>query len=85
MQKFIEQKRIIEAIQYTGDNWKELNEAGVALKPKEGNSVTMQVYNHLTNRYIDLDIGDWLIRTFDGDFYPMKAEDFIEAYKPKGE
>lgn len=89
---------VIEAVQWTGDNWEELIDFCTVADPVGGapaRYVTGDVEN-LNNGYegrvpvlietlegtMRGEIGDWIIRGVNGEFYPCKPDIFEKTYEP---
>jgi hypothetical protein len=68
----------IQAIQWTGDNWPEIQTfCSTARNPTEANQslvIPTLEGNHLANR------GDWIIKGVKGEFYPCKPDIFEATY-----
>lgn len=79
--KFRKKPVIIDAVQFTGSNWSDMelfipsgkytNDGGFQILTLEG--------NHLVS------VGDWVIRGVKGEFYPCKPDIFEMTYEPMGE
>lgn len=76
--KYRKKPVVIEAVQYTGDNWKHLaiwigrtclvaNDANLVIETLEGNHTAT--------------IGDFIIQGVKGEFYPCKPEIFDMTYE----
>jgi hypothetical protein len=72
----------VEALQWKGDitalaDWmKRLGGVPIVLSPLPAVTVQTQRGNVVAN------VGDWIIRGPDGDFWPCPAADFAEKYEP---
>jgi len=40
------------------------------------------VYNRMIDRWIPFDYNDYIVKGREGEFYPLKYEEFNELYKP---
>lgn len=83
MPKFVKKPVEIEAIQFTGDNYKEIREFTKA------NSVAVwdgQVVTHLLINTLEgamkAQVNDWIIRGVKGEYYPCKPDIFEATYDP---
>lgn len=75
----------VEAIKYTGDNKREV------IKFTEGLAMTNTCYSHLTistlEGMMDANVGDYIIKGVNGEFYPCKPDIFAKTYDiiPEGD
>jgi hypothetical protein len=72
---------VIEAVQFTGDNFEEI----AAFVPKQSfpaYNVTQKVcfINTLEAQELRADAGDWIIKGVKGEFYPCKPDIFAQTY-----
>ena len=78
MGKFRKKQIVIEAIQYNGDNKREI------IDFTEGNAYTNTCHSHLTINTLEghhrADVGDWIIKGIAGEFYPCKPDIFAKTY-----
>jgi hypothetical protein len=75
----------IEAMQWTGDNFKEIKEFCPSVRPVIGDSHSLIIETledgndsqvpHYASPY------DWIVRGSRGEFWPIKPEIFAETYK----
>jgi len=69
---------IVEAIEYTGDNKREI------IDFTNGLALTNTCYDHLTIPTLEGDhncsVGDYVIRGVKGEFYPCKPDIFLATY-----
>jgi len=82
---------VIEAIQFTGNNWDEVskfvpNANGYEVgdgQDKDGNIMPQPHYAmiHILEGTMRADIGDWIIMGIKGEFYSVKDEIFKETYE----
>lgn len=78
MKKYKKKAIIIEALQYTGKNFKECyNFAGKSIEKetKDGIIIITLEGNHLCKK------GDFIVRGIKGEFYPCKPDIFSETYE----
>lgn len=78
MPKFKKKPVIIEAVQFTGDNWEELDKF-----------ITVPFTAFVAEQYLIIptlegdhkaDLNDWIIKGVHGEFYPCKPDIFKETY-----
>ena len=87
IKKYRKKPVIIEAIQFTGDNWQEIQEwmhrSGFhgfnAEVDTEGNIVAA-IIKTLEGEMI-ASIGDYIVKGIKGEFYPCKPDIFEETYE----
>jgi len=88
MAKYRKKPVVIDAIQWTGNNLKEIiNFTGLH---ESANKWTWQEYEKIVNEKglkiftlegtMNANIGDWIIRGVKGEFYPCKPEQFELLY-----
>lgn len=69
---------IVEAIEYTGDNKREI------IDFTNGLALTNTCYDHLTIPTLEGDhkcsVGDYVIKGVKGEFYPCKPDIFLKTY-----
>lgn len=79
MPKFKKKPVIIEAVQFTGDNWEELVKF-----------ITVPFEAFVAEQYILIptgagdykaDLNDWIIKGVHGEFYPCEPDIFEETYE----
>lgn len=97
MPKFRKKPVVIEAVQWTGDNWNEVHEFSSVFDPVGGvpaQYVSGDVEN-LNNGWegrtpllietlegtMRAEIGDWIIKGVNGEFYPCKPDIFGKTYE----
>ena len=77
--KYRKKPVIVEAIQWKGDNWEELEDFGserhIISNPDGTLTVETLEGNHTTNK------GDWIIRGIKGEVYPCKPDIFQKTYE----
>ena len=79
VKKFVKKPIPIEAVQFTGDNFKELYDFA-------GNDIYFQdgyVYIHTLEGDMRMKnkTGDWLVKGIRGEFYPCERSIFEETYE----
>lgn len=79
---------VIEAIQYTGDNVKELEEWGQGkiafIEPEDRGDdpdCDLSVMDDLHSTWINVYQNQWIIKGTKGEFYPCDPEVFAQKYK----
>ena len=80
MHKFKKKPVIIEAVQFTGDNWEEIDK----FLTVSFNAFVSEKYIVIPTLEGDLkaDLNDWIIKGAHGEFYPCKPDIFEETYDP---
>lgn len=80
---------VIEAIQYTGSNGWVLKQwsngevySSPVLEPTENNPTGEYVQIKTLECVMTGIVGDYIIKGVKGEFYPIKAEIFLETYEP---
>lgn len=77
--KFKKKPVIIEAVQFTGDNWKEIidfiKEPYQAFVEEHYLVIPTLEGNHRADK------GDWIIRGVKGEYYPCKPDIFKQTYE----
>jgi len=90
MQKFRKKPVVIEAIQWEGDNLRQIIDfTGLH---QSANKWTWQEYEQVVKRdglkiftlegKMNADIGDFIIKGVNGEFYPCKPDIFEKTYEP---
>ena len=78
MAKFRKKPVVVEAVQWNGDNWKEIDDF-ITVKhetyPKDG-----IVKIPTLEGVMEAIIGDYIIRGVNGEFYPCKPDIFEKTY-----
>ena len=92
IQKFKRKPAIIEAIQYTGNNGRELSEwsderviESPVVEPSDDNptGAYVQIKTIDTdNSWATAGVGDWICKGIKGEFYPCKSQIFMGLYEP---
>jgi hypothetical protein len=69
---------VIEAMQWTGDNFREITDWADDVWSKAGQTLIIPTLegDHTAQR------GDWIIRGVAGEFYPCKPDIFEQTYEP---
>lgn len=76
--KYIKKPEIIEAVQWTGNNYEEIrNFIGIILKNRDGN-----LHIKTPEGELHVSIGDYIIKSVYGEFYPCKPDIFDKIYTP---
>jgi hypothetical protein len=79
MPMFRKKPVVIEAIQYTGNNYKEVAEfMQRTVTWFEGESLEIKTLEGV----MTAGIGDWIIKGIKGEFYPCKDDIFRRTYEP---
>lgn len=78
--KFRKKPVVIEAVQYTGFNKREIFDftGGIAKIGLEENTIKIPTLEGLMNVSKD----DWVIKGIQNEFYPIKPDIFNETYDP---
>jgi len=78
IRKFRKKPVVIEAIQWKGDNWEELeefrSERHTVANPDGTLTIETLEGNHIANKR------DWIIRGVKGEIYPCKPDIFEQTY-----
>ena len=77
MKKFRKKPVVIEAIQFTGDNFKECKDF---LEGNYDNTVNIPNVKTL-NGVVSVEIGEFLCKGVQGEFYPCKPDIFEKTYE----
>lgn len=79
---------VIEAVQYTGDNIKQLEDWSgnkvSFIEPEDRSDdpdCDLQVFDETHNTWILVYTGQWIIKGTKGEFYPCDAEVFAQKYE----
>ena len=80
--KFRKKPVVIEAIQWTGDNLKEIEGFINQGKPWGNLSNPEGLIIHTLEGDHRADKGDWIIKGIHGEFYPCKPDIFAKTYEP---
>lgn len=68
---------VIEAVQWTGDNWNELMELGCACSQTKDNKILIPTLEG----EMTANISDYIIKGIKGEFYPCKPDIFETTYE----
>ena len=71
---------VIEAIQYDGDNWDDI-EVWTDFRAKHWRSSNVMAIETLEGT-MTANVGDWIIKGVAGEFYPCKPDIFEATYEP---
>lgn len=89
-QRFVSKDSTVEAIQWTGDNWKDIK-ASMGGGPMIGTArftgerPDLEIWVEKSKAWCVLKPGDWIVREPDGEGnYPCAAKPFAAKYEPKG-
>ena len=78
--KFRKKPVVIEAIQFTGDNWKEIGEfCGLKAEIAKLNRVDILLIKSLEGDH-RANANDWIIKGVQGEFYACKPDIFKQTY-----
>lgn len=86
--KYRKKPVVIEAVQWTGDNWEEINT--FLPRPhwwlKDGSLVNKDnprqpIIMETLEGHMRADINDWIIKGVKGEFYPCKPDIFEQTYE----
>jgi len=79
--KFRKKPVIIEAVQWTGNNFDEVKEfVNTSAIAKETTTDCLLV--RTLEGVMRASVGDWIIKGVHGEFYPCKPDIFEQTYKP---
>ena len=91
MPRFRKKPIVIEALQWTGDNFRTLTEWGAPVtilpasnRPGKGAALIIGTLEDGPNSEAVhvADPGDWIIKGVAGEFYPCKPDIFAASYEP---
>lgn len=77
IKQFRKKPVVIEALQFTGDN---IDEVFDFVREKVGATNQIVVINTLEGIMI-ANVGDWIIKGVNGEFYPCKPDIFEKTYE----
>lgn len=83
MTRYRTKPTVIEAVQWTGDNWEAVEKfAGECVRRSSpgGNHIT-DVYDYLHTAWIRFVAGDWIIKGTKGEHYPCDPDVFRAKYE----
>lgn len=75
--KFRKKPVVIEAMQWTGNNWKEIDT--FVGKSAQGQNGILWIYT--LERIVSASLCDWVIKGVKGEFYPCKPDIFDATYE----
>jgi len=82
MVKYRKKPVVIEAVQWTGENFEELWKL---LESKEGRAVyeesDMSIFLETLEGTMKAEVGDYIIKGVQGEIYPIKEEIFLKTYE----
>lgn len=78
MAKFIKKPVVIEAVQWTGKNVDEISAFASEKASVQGNTILI----YTLEGTMKADVGDWIIKGVNGEFYPCKPDIFEKTYEP---
>ena len=82
MTKFIKKPMIIDAIQWTGTNIKEMLSFVSDIIDKTSDiDIDKSIVIHTLEGDMKANINDWIIKGIKGEFYPIKDNIFMETYE----
>lgn len=85
MTRYRTKPTVIEAVQWTGDNWEAVEKfAGECVRRSSpgGNPIT-DVYDYLHTAWIPFGVGDWIIQGRKSEYYPCRDDVFQAKYEPE--
>lgn len=87
MPKFRKKPVVIEAVQWTGENFLELNEWAnqEVVRIERGGLRLEKLLVHTLEGVMTAAEGDWIIRGVKGELYPCKPDIFDATYEPECE
>lgn len=77
MSKYRKKPVVIEAVRWTGENTKEINNFAYP-NGVHGNRVVIQTLEGVMQG----NVGDWIIKGIKGEFYACKPDIFAATYEP---
>lgn len=81
MPKFRKKLIVVEAIRYDGSNYQEI--AGfVGEKCWVSRRMNAPVLIQTREGRMSAELGDWVVKGADGEFYPVKEYIFLKTYEP---
>jgi hypothetical protein len=88
MARFQKRPVVIEAVQFVGSNWDEIEKftPGFRALPtaefENGRLHVAEVYDEIHDTWMKTATGDWIIQGIKGEFYPCESVVFGESYIP---
>ena len=80
MAKYRKKPVVVEAVQWTGENWKEFLDFIGYIKPLAKAESACMIIRTLAGEMIAMP-GDWIIKGVNGEFYPCKPDIFEKTYE----
>lgn len=80
MNKFRKKPVVIEAIQWTGKNWEEVEK--FISRGQVGGWIGGDLHIETLEGKMRANVGDWIIKGVKGEFYPCKPDIFEQTYEP---
>ena len=77
IKKYRKKPVVVEAVRFTGDNWKEISDWGydkIVCGTKHFYIQTLE--GEMTGK-----VGDYIIKGINGEFYPCKPDIFLKTYE----
>lgn len=85
MTTYVSRRVNIEAVQFTGSNWTELEDfCGANFRQKESDATAGEVYDFLHETWVTVFRNQWVIKGTQGEFYPCDPDVFTAKYEPLG-
>jgi hypothetical protein len=84
--KYRKKPVVIEAIQYTGDNFEELDlfthhQFDELEDQTDDPEVVAEVFDTLHSTWVGVKLNNWIIEGIQGEFYPCDADVFENTYE----
>lgn len=79
--KFRKKPVVIEAIEWTGDNFNHVYEFMHGIKDTITNTTDKKIIIHTLEGDMTADLNDWIIKGVNGEFYPCKPDIFAKTYE----
>lgn len=73
---------VIDAVQWTGENWAEIEAFGDKVLPLARVAAIGYIVVETAEGPLKVQTGDWIIRDVKGEFYPCKPDIFALTYDP---
>lgn len=80
MARFRKKPVVVEAVQWTGDNFREVEDFAKLSVAQVSSADPLKV--HTREGSLHADVGDWIIKGVQGEFYPCKPDIFAATYEP---
>lgn len=72
---------VIDAVQFTGDNFDEIASLGADWETYEAEFADFILIETVAGD-LRADVGDWVVKDSSGELYPCKPDVFAETYEP---